>query len=71
MQQPKDPLLTPFEVAAMFAVSPRTVALWAKDGTLNPIRTLGGDRRFRESEVRRVLDEGVKEAADSASEIDL
>jgi predicted site-specific integrase-resolvase len=45
----------------MFAVSPKTVALWAKDGTLNPIRTLRGDRRFRESEVLRVLDEGVEE----------
>jgi predicted site-specific integrase-resolvase len=61
MHAPKDQLLTPFEVAAMFAVSPKTVALWAKDGTLNPIRTLRGDRRFRESEVLRVLDEGVEE----------
>jgi excisionase family DNA binding protein len=59
MPEPRDELLTSFEVAAMFAVSPKTVALWAKEGTLNPIRTLGGDRRFRESEVRRVLQEGV------------
>jgi excisionase family DNA binding protein len=61
MHESKDELLTPFEVAAMFAVSPKTVALWAKDGTLNPIRNLGGDRRFRASEVRRVLEEGVAE----------
>jgi excisionase family DNA binding protein len=61
MPEPRDELLTSFEVAAMFAVSPKTVALWAKEGTLNPIRTLGGDRRFRESEVRRVLEEGVEE----------
>ena len=61
MPEPKDELLTSFEVAAMFAVSPKTVALWAKEGTLNPIRTLGGDRRFRESEVRRVLEKGVEE----------
>ena len=61
MHEPRDELLTPFEVAAMFAVSPKTVALWAKDGTLNPIRNLGGDRRFRASEVRRVLEEGVEE----------
>ena len=59
MPEPRDELLTSFEVAAMFAVSPKTVALWAKEGTLNPIRTLGGDRRFRESEVRRVLRESV------------
>ena len=59
MPEPRDELLTSFEVAAMFAVSPKTVALWAKEGTLNPIRTLGGERRFRESEVRRVLRESV------------
>jgi len=59
MPEPRDELLTSFEVAALFAVSPKTVALWAKEGTLNPIRTLGGDRSFRASEVRRVLREGV------------
>ncbi|MDP9331954.1 MAG: MerR family DNA-binding transcriptional regulator [Actinomycetota bacterium] len=61
MHEPKDQPLTPLEGAAMFTVSPKTVALWAKDGTLNPIRTLGGDRRLRESEVRRVLEEAVGE----------
>jgi excisionase family DNA binding protein len=48
-------LLTPSEVAAMFRVDPKTVTRWAKSGKLSSIRTLGGHRRFRESEVRAVL----------------
>jgi excisionase family DNA binding protein len=53
----KDSLLTPGEVAAMFRVDPKTVTRWAKAGKLNAIRTLGGHRRFRESEVRAYLDQ--------------
>ena len=45
-------LLTPAEVAAMFRVDPKTVTRWAKAGKLSAIRTLGGHRRYRESEVR-------------------
>ena len=45
-------LLTPGEVAALFRVDPKTVTRWAKAGKLTSIRTLGGHRRYRESEVR-------------------
>ena len=55
----KDSLLTPGEVAAMFRVDPKTVTRWAKAGKLNAIRTLGGHRRFRESEVRAYLDQQI------------
>lgn len=48
-------LLTPAEVAAMFRVDPKTVTRWAKSGKLSSIRTLGGHRRYRESEVRALL----------------
>lgn len=48
-------LLTPAEVAAMFRVDPKTVTRWAKAGKLTSIRTLGGHRRYRESEVRSLL----------------
>ncbi len=48
-------LLTPAEVAAMFRVDPKTVTRWAKAGKLSSIRTLGGHRRYRESEVRSLL----------------
>ena len=50
-----EPLLTPAEVAALFRVDPKTVTRWAKAGKLTSIRTLGGHRRYRESEVRAVL----------------
>ena len=49
-------LLTPAEVAALFRVDPKTVTRWAKAGKLNSIRTLGGHRRSRESEVRALLE---------------
>jgi excisionase family DNA binding protein len=50
-----EPLLTPAEVAAMFRVDPKTVTRWAKAGKLSSIRTFGGHRRYRESEVRDLL----------------
>jgi excisionase family DNA binding protein len=48
-------LLTPAEVATMFRVDPKTVTRWAKSGKLTSIRTLGGHRRYRETEVRALL----------------
>ena len=48
-------LLTPREVADLFGVDPKTVTRWAKAGKLTSIRTLGGHRRYRESEVRELL----------------
>ena len=50
-----EPLLTPAGVAALFRVDPKTVTRWAKAGKLSSIRTLGGHRRYRESEVRALL----------------
>jgi excisionase family DNA binding protein len=50
-------LLTPHEVAIMFRVNPKTVTRWASAGKLSTVRTLGGHRRFRASEIRRVLEE--------------
>lgn len=54
-------LLTPAEVAVLFRVDPKTVTRWAKAGKLSSIRTLGGHRRYRETEVRRLL-RGVEAA---------
>jgi excisionase family DNA binding protein len=56
-----DALLTPAEVAAMFRVDPKTVTRWAKAGKLTSIRTLGGHRRYRESEVRKMLSGTIHE----------
>lgn len=57
-QNSGETLLTPAEVAALFRVDPKTVTRWAKAGKLSSIRTLGGHRRYRESEVMSLL-EGV------------
>ena len=50
-------LLTPAEVATLFRVDPKTVTRWAKAGKLTSIRTLGGHRRYKESEVKELLKE--------------
>lgn len=51
-------LLTPGEVASLFRVDPKTVTRWAAAGRISSIRTPGGHRRFRESEVRALLEGG-------------
>jgi excisionase family DNA binding protein len=51
----RDRLLTPGEVASVFRVDPKTVSRWAAAGRLKSIRTPGGHRRFRESDVREFL----------------
>ena len=53
-------LLTPAELAAMFRVDPKTVARWAPAGKLSAVRTLGGHRRFRASEVRQYLEQAER-----------
>ena len=58
-----DALLTPGEVATLFRVNPKTVTRWARAGKLTAIRTLGGHRRFRASEIRDCLDRTEYEEA--------
>ncbi len=60
-----EPLLTTAEMARMFRVDPKTVARWAKEGKFNPVRTLGGHRRYRESEAKAWLAKGTTTATRS------
>jgi excisionase family DNA binding protein len=55
MSSEQEILLTPAEVAMLFRVDPKTVTRWAKTGKLTSIRTLGGHRRYKESEVKALL----------------
>ncbi|MDQ1688841.1 MAG: hypothetical protein QOK42_1816 [Frankiaceae bacterium] len=55
MADARERLLTPGEVASLFRVDPKTVTRWAAAGRIGSIRTPGGHRRFRESEVRALL----------------
>jgi len=58
-------LLTPSEVAAMFRVNPKTVTRWARAGRISYIKTLGGHRRFKASEIQQLLAEaGQPDRAD-------
>ena len=55
MNSDHEVLLTPAEVASLFRVDPKTVTRWARSGKLTSIRTLGGHRRYKESEVKALL----------------
>lgn len=55
-------LLTPGQVATLFHVDPKTVTRWAHAGRLGSLRTPGGHRRFRESEVMQLLESLTTEA---------
>ena len=55
MKSEQEVLLTPAEVASLFRVDPKTVTSWAKAGKLTSIRTLGGHRRYKDSEVKALL----------------
>jgi excisionase family DNA binding protein len=65
MSQPQstERLLTPGEVAALFRVDPKTVTRWASAGRIGSIRTPGGHRRFRETEVDRSADRTARKNA--------
>lgn len=52
-----DRLLTPAEVGKLFRVDPKTVTRWAAAGRIGRVRTPGGHSRYRESEVRRLLEQ--------------
>jgi excisionase family DNA binding protein len=56
-----DNRLTPAEVAAMFGVQSKTVAIWADAGKLTCIRTAGGHRRYLADEVAALLTSDMRE----------
>lgn len=53
-----EPLLTPGEVGQLLKVDPKTVTRWATAGLIYSVTTPGGHRRFRESDVRAILNGG-------------
>ena len=55
--QSPDDLLTPAEVARILRVNPKSVSHWERLGKLRCIKTLGGHRRFRRSEIERAIAE--------------
>ena len=63
----QEKLLTPSEVATLFRVDPKTVTRWAKAGKITSIKTLGGHRRYRESEVKALLKSTLGDSASHSS----
>lgn len=57
-----DGVLTSGQVARLFGVDPKTVSRWAVAGRLDSTLTAGGRRRFREADVRDLLDRCVTAA---------
>jgi excisionase family DNA binding protein len=55
---PHDDLLTPREVAELFGVRTTTIARWAREGRLSPLRTPGGHRRYSRASLRALLADG-------------
>jgi len=50
-----DELLTPAEAARRLGVTPNTVTRWSRAGKISAIQTIGGHRRYRNSEIEKVL----------------
>jgi excisionase family DNA binding protein len=50
-----DDLLRPREVADLLGVRAATIARWAREGKLTPLRTPGGHRRYSKTDIRRLL----------------
>lgn len=44
-------LLIPSEVAEILRVDPKTITQWSKAGKLHAVKTLGGHRRYKKSEI--------------------
>lgn len=57
-----DEVMTTTEVAKAYSVTPVTIGRWARAGIL-PVafRTLGGQRRYRRGDVRRLLEQTWQE----------
>ncbi|MBF8187348.1 helix-turn-helix domain-containing protein [Nonomuraea sp. K274] len=53
--QTADRMLSRKDVATMCGVDPITVTRWANAGKLTSLRTAGGHRRYKESEVRNLM----------------
>ena len=58
----RERLLAPADVARLFSVAPKTVSRWAATGRISSIRTPGGHRRFKESEILRLLELATEDA---------
>lgn len=59
--------LTTRQVAVIFAVHPNTVVSWARTGRLAYFRTVGGHRRYAETDVMVLLAESQTRHLDNTA----
>lgn len=64
MAPSKERYLYPSEVAELLAISVKNVSWWARRGKLPFIRTLGGHRRYPESEILRLREQLTQPVTD-------
>ncbi|MEV4096113.1 BldC family transcriptional regulator [Streptosporangium saharense] len=57
---PTERLLTPGEVAHIFGVDPKTVNRWSLTGKIPSLKTPGGQRRYRQSDIDALLGQPVR-----------
>lgn len=60
-------LLTSHQVAKLLNVWPHTLCRWEKEGKLKPLRTPGGHRRYKESQVMALIGEQEVAACENIS----
>jgi excisionase family DNA binding protein len=53
----KERWLVPWQAAILWGVSPRTLRAWAAAGKIRAQKTLGGHRRYAESEISAIIAE--------------
>lgn len=61
-------LLTPREVAEIFGVRTTTIARWAREARLTPLRTPGGHRRYTREGIGELLNEEAAGAENRLAE---
>ncbi|MBI4234167.1 MAG: helix-turn-helix domain-containing protein [Chloroflexi bacterium] len=64
----KTGFLTRAEVASFFGVSAHTVTRWAREGKLPHIVTLGGQYRFPQEAIQRIVENGRREVGREPSQ---
>lgn len=62
-----DKLYNISKTAEILDVTPKTLRVWDKENKLKPILTSGGHRRYRESDINKII--GVKEIDENRQEV--
>ena len=62
-----DKLYSISKTAEILDVTPKTLRIWDKEGKLKPVLTKGGHRRYKESDINKIL--GIEETQEKKKEV--